>query len=157
MFRVVGIVVYGGHRSELVEAPSEHTFGVEVGEAERANHLVHALRLAVLLDGIQQCAAHVDVVDEVNPAEAHALPAPPLVGLVVDDGRHASGHAAVAVESHEIFRLAKLEGGVPLLVECLHLVAEEVGHVLLATVVQVVVEVYETGKFPFAFHPFYRY
>ena len=158
VFRIIGVVVYRGHRAELVEAHREHSLGIHVRESERSHHVGHALAPAVLLHGIEQCARHIDVVHEVNPPEAHVVPAPGLVCLVVDDGSHAPHHlSALLVESHIVFRLAEIKCGVLVLAQRVHIVAEEVRRVVFAAFIQVVTEIDELLQFLFRLYLSYFY
>ena len=54
MLGVIGIVVDGGQRAQLVVAVGQHTLRVHVGETERTHHLGHALAPSVVLYGLEQ-------------------------------------------------------------------------------------------------------
>ena len=142
VLRVVGIVVERGHGAQLVESVGQHALGVHVGEAQRANHLGHALAASVVFHGLHQGFRHFGVVYEVDPSEAHTLALPLLVGVVVDDGGHAAYHLSVFV-SDVIFSLAKLERRVLVLVQRVHVVAEQVGGIIFVPLVKVVAELHK--------------
>ena len=91
------------------------------------------------------------VVDEVEPAEAHAPAVPTLVGAVVDDGRHASHDLAVA-QGKVALGVAELERGILVLAEILHLVGIEVGHIVGIVLVKVVMEFDESVEFATRLH-----
>lgn len=112
MLGIVGIVVDGGHRGELVEALNEHALGIHIGKSERALDFVHATLLAPSLHRVDKSTAHFEIVDEVNPSEAYALLIPRFVGATVDDGRHAPDDFPVLVIGQEIVGFAKFEGGI---------------------------------------------
>ena len=136
---IVGIVVRGGHRRELIETFDEHALGVHVGEAERPHDFRHAARPAPLLHGVDEGAAHLGFVHEVNPAEAHLLLLPFLIGPVVDDGRHASDDATVA-QRQEIVGLAELERRVLLAGEGVQHVVVKVGNGIGIAFIELVIE-----------------
>ena len=136
---IVRVVVDGGHRAELVETEGQHALGVEVGEAQRANHFLHALAAAEVGHGIEQRTAHLDVVDEVNPTEAHALAFPLLVGAVVDDGSHATSQLPVLV-GQVVLGFAEFESCVFITAQRRHFVAEKSGCVVGVTLIQIVME-----------------
>ena len=94
---VVGEVILRSHAAELLESACEHALGVHVGESQRTDDLLHAVAATKVLDGSEQCAQHVDVVNKVKPPEAHCRAVPLFVVAVVDDGSHASHHLVVAV------------------------------------------------------------
>ena len=145
MLRIVGIVVGSSLSAELVVAFEEHSFGVHVGESERTNDFLHSFLLAVVFYSLEQGCRHLDVVDEVDPSEAHRLALPLLVGAVVDDGSHTTYHLAVA-ERHEILCLAEVEGCILVLTKGPHLVEVEVGHVVSITFIEVVMKINELAK-----------
>ena len=139
VLRVIGIIVDGGHGAELVEALGEHAFGVHVGEAQRPLHLRHPALAAPGCHGVDEGAAHVLVVHEVYPPEAHRLLLPRGVGAAVDDGRHAA-HEPPLLVSQEVVGLAKLERRVLIARKRLQHVLVQVGHgegvVLIHLVIQ---------------------
>ena len=153
---VVGIVIDGGHRSELLETLGEHSLGVEVGEAQRADHLFHSVLPTVVFDGFQQGAAHLHIVDEIDPSEAHTLPLPLLVGLMVDDGSHAAHHLSVLV-GQEVFGLTEVEGGVLLSVQRRHVVAEKRRHIVRIAFIKVVMKLHEPFQVVFTLYFSYFY
>ena len=110
---VVGIVVVDVHRGQLVEALYEHALAVGIDESHGADDLRHPFRQSPRLDSLQQGLRHLDVVDEVEPAEANLPPGPSLIGTTVDDGSHAPHHLLI-LESQEILSLAALERRVPI-------------------------------------------
>ena len=124
VFGVIGIVVDGGHGAELVEAHDEHALGVEVSEAERTHHGGHALAAPPLLNGIEEGAAYLDVVDEINPSEAYILLLPALVGAVVDDGGYAASYLSVLI-GEEVFGLAEVKSHVAVAPQRVHVVHEQ--------------------------------
>ena len=136
---IIGVVVGGGHGAEMVESCCEHAFGVHIGEAERSYNLLHAVGASVVFDGAEQSSRDFAVVDEINPAEAHAFTLPFFVGFMVDDGCDASDDAVVFV-GEEIFRLAKIESCVFVFAQRIELVAIKVGHVVRVACIQVVMK-----------------
>ena len=88
VLRVVRIVIVDIHRGKLVETLDEHTLTVGVDKAQRTCHLRHAPFTAPVLYGLQQSGGDLEVVDEVEPAEAHLMTVPAPVGTIVDDGCH---------------------------------------------------------------------
>ena len=139
MLGVVGIVVDGSHRSQLVEALNQHTLRVHIGKAERAYHLRHPLGASPGCNGIEEGTRHLHIVDEIDPTEAHTLAIPPFVGAMVDDAGNTTYHLTVAI-SHEIFGLAELKGSILVLTQRVTLVAIKVGSIKLVATIQVVVE-----------------
>ena len=116
VLRIVRIVVDGGHRAQLVEAFNEHTFRVHIGKAQRTHHLGHALLAPPLLDGLEQGSAHLEVVDKVNPSEAHTLALPPLISPMVDNSGNAPHYLPIAV-GQKIVGLAEFKGGILVLAQ----------------------------------------
>ena len=156
VFGVIGIVVDGELCAHVFKAVGEHTLAVHIGKAQRSHYLVHAALFAPLLHGVQQRLAHLYVVDKVYPAKAHTLTVPFAVGSVVDDGCHASHHLALFV-CQEVVGLAKLKGGVLVLVQGKHLVAIQIGHCVLTITIQVVIKLYESVQISFAGYLSYFY
>ena len=149
LFHVLGIVrivVDGGHGTQLVKAFNQHTFRVHVREAQWTDHFRHTFFAAPLLDGIEQCTRHVNVVDEVYPAKTYALAVPAFVGTAVNDGGNTTDNLAVAI-GQEIICFAKLKGSILFLTKGVQLVAVQVGSIVLIPLVQVVMKLDEGIKF----------
>ena len=142
VFRIVGEVVDGCHRTQFLESLNEHSFWVEVCEPQRADHFFHAMLTSICFNGIQQRTAHLQVVDEVYPSEPDALALPFFIGLMVDDGSH-SAHQLSVFECHEVVGLTEVEGCVFLFVQRRHVVAEQGGNIVFVTLIQVVMEFHE--------------
>ena len=138
VLRIIGVVIDGGHRTQLVEALDEHSLRVEIREAQRTDDFCHSLLLGIVLYGLKQSTAHLDVIHEVDPAEAYTFSLPTLIGLMIDDSCYTTHHLSLLV-SQEILSLAEVEGGIFLLVQHEHIVAEQVGRIILVTFVEVVV------------------
>ena len=85
---IIGVIIVDIHGGELVETFYEHALTVGVDKSQRPGNLIHALCPAPVLNGLQQCLAHLNIVDEVKPSEAHLMAVPPFVGPAVDDGCH---------------------------------------------------------------------
>ena len=96
MFRIVGVVIDGRHRGKLVKAFDEHTLGIHVCESERPFDFRHSLGATVGFDRLNERAAHLRVVNEVNPSETHGAFLPLFVGTMVDDGSHAPHYLSVS-------------------------------------------------------------
>ena len=137
--RVVGVVVVDVHRGEFVEAVHEHTLAVGVDEAQRSGDFRHPFCPAPVLDGFQQGSRHLGVVDEVEPAEAHLVTVPPLIGAAVDDGGYPANGLTVLI-SHKIVGLAALERRVLVPSEGGHFVSVQIRHGAVVAPIQVVVE-----------------
>ena len=142
---VVGVVVEGGHGAQLVKALYEHAFGVHVGESQGTYEMFHPAFLAPLCHGIEQGAAHLDVVDEVYPPEAHVLHVPRLVGTVVDDGCHAA-HYLPVLPGQEQLGGAELVGSVLAWVEGVECIFQKIGYGVGISLVEFVVETDEFLK-----------
>ena len=76
---------------------------------------------AELFHLVYQSLGHFAVIYEINPAEAHLLVVPLLVGLVVDDGCNPSDKFTVLVCQVK-FGIAELLGCTLLLIESINLV-----------------------------------
>ena len=139
VLRVVGIVIDGVERRELVVAVGEHALGVEVGEAQRPHYLRHTSFLPPFLDCLEQCSAHFQVVDEVDPTKANLSPAPFLVGTRIDDGCH-TAYDATFLASQEESCLAKVESRIAAGIERLERVFEHIRHSQRTVLIQLVVE-----------------
>ena len=96
VLRIVRVIVVDIHRRQFVETIHQHTLAVGIDEAQRPCHMGHTALTSPLLDCFEQCRRHLQVVDEVEPAEAHLMTVPALVGTVVDDGCHTSHHLTLA-------------------------------------------------------------
>ena len=156
MLRIIGVVIDGGHRTQLVEALDEHSLRVEIREAQRTDDFCHSLLLGIVLYSLEQSAAHLDVIHKVDPTEANALSLPTLIGLMIDDCCYTTHHLSLLV-SQEILSLAEVEGGIFLLVQHEHIVAEQVGRIILVTFVEVVVELHECLQISSCLNSFYFY
>ena len=158
MLWIVGIVVYGAERRELVEALGEHALGVEVGEAQRPNDAVRAVLAAPLLHGVEQGPAYVQVVNEVYPPEpdnplapgriglmisysSHAphVLVPAFVGTMVDDGGHTAHNLSVDARQEEC-GIAETESWIATGIERIERVLQQVWHSLRTVLVELVVE-----------------
>ena len=139
VLRIIRIVVTGRHRAEPVKAPRQHTLGVHVGKAQRSYDILHALLPAIVLYGLEQGIRHIQVVDEVNPAEAHVLLLPLLVGFVVDDGSHTSDHLPI-LHGKVILSFAEVKGRIPVFRQRVQLVAVEIGHIVGIALVEIIME-----------------
>ena len=158
MLRIVGEIVDGRHGRELVEAVDEHALRVEIGETERS-HEFGAVMFARPVFGLaQQGTAHLQIVDEINPAEASRLFVPRAVGLVVDDTSHTSHDFSVA-SRQKVFSLAEFEGRVLLRVVGVEHILEQVGHGKSVVLIEFVVEADELFELRTVLHfgDFYRH
>ena len=151
---IVGIIVDGGHRGELVVALDEHSLGVDVCKSERPHDVGHAALLAPELHGRDEGRRYLLVVDKIYPAEAHIAGVPCVVGAVVDDGGHTAGELAVLV-GQKVVRLAELERGILGLGERGEHVLQEVGHRVGIVLVELVIEAYELPELLLGGHTAY--
>ena len=117
MLRIVRRIVDGDGGTHLVEVLDEHSFLVEVRDAERALHGIHSFRASPVLDRFQQGCRDICVVHELDPAEADTRAVPYLVGLAVDDAHDAAHHFSPLVVSHEGSHFAVLQTRIVLGVE----------------------------------------
>ena len=92
-----------------------------------------------MLHSLKQSTAHLDVVYEIYPAEAHVLPLPTGVGTCVDDGCHTAHDASVLTGQKESC-LAEAESRITTGIERLECVLEQVGNSLRTILVQLIVE-----------------
>ena len=74
----------------MLEPFHQEAFPVHVGEAEGSLDFPGAPRAAPGDDRIHERFGHVEILDEVDPAEADGLLLPFLVRLAVADGGHAA-------------------------------------------------------------------
>ena len=142
---IVGIVIDGGHRSELIKAIGKHTLGVEVCEAEGTDNLRHASLTTKLSDRIKQCTRHINIVHHVYPPETHAFALPAGVSTAVNDRCHTAHNTPLAI-GKEIIGLAKVKSGILILRQRVHIVAEKRGHIVGIALVQIVMEVYKMAQ-----------
>ena len=97
--------------------------------------------------GIQQHTGNLEIIDEVEPSEAHLLLVPLVVGTMVDDGGNAAYHLRDAViDSQEILRFAEVEGRILAFAQCIPLVKTQVRNGIFATFIKVVIELYESSQ-----------
>ena len=127
--RIVGGIVDGDGRTQLVEVLDEHPFLVEVEDAHGAYHGVHAAFAPPVLHGTQQGVGHVHIVHKLDEAEAHLARVPLLVGAVVDDSGDAAHGFSRPVTSQEGLDVRKLQRGVLHGVERLPDVRLQIGHI----------------------------
>ena len=139
MLRIVWIVVYGGLCTELVKSPCEHSLRIHIGKPKRSDDFFHTLFPAPCLNGRKQSLRHFDIVDEVDPSEAHTLLLPAVVCLMIDDGGYSSCHLPVFI-CKEILCFAKIESGIFICRQRVNLVTMKVWHVVFVATIQVVVE-----------------
>ena len=136
---IIGVVVDGRHGGKLVETVDEHAFSVHIGESEGADNLVAAMFTGPFFGSVEQCLAHFQVVDEVNPSESTVVVVPDAVGLVVLDACHTSHNLSVA-ESKEKVSLTEGEGVVALGVVGFIHILQQIGHRVGIFLVEFVVE-----------------
>ena len=139
MLGIVGIIVDGRHRGELVEPFDEHTFGIKIGETHRPDEFVALVFTRPSLSSIEQSAAHLKIIDEIDPSEARAVGIPCPIGFVVDQARHASHNLPISV-SQEQFGFAKFVRPVLLGIERVEHILVEIGHRVGVVLVEVVVK-----------------
>ena len=153
---IVRIIVDSGHCTQLVEALDQHALRIHIGKAQGTYYLGHALGTPPLLDSFEQGPAHLNIVDEVNPAETYTIALPTVVGTMIDDACYATHHPVVLI-GQEIFGLAELKGGILVFAQCMLLVSIQVGGVVLIATIQVVMELNEgievlfAGNFPYLY------
>ena len=151
VFRVVGIVVERGHSAQFLEAVGQHSLRVHIGKAKWPYHLRHPFLAAIVFHCLHQGFRNFRIIDEVNPTKAHTLALPFLVGVMVDDSSHAASHLPVLV-GDIVLGLAKLESSVLLLVQRVHVVAEQVRGIIFVSFVKVVVELHKLLQVPSGGH-----
>ena len=131
---VVGMVIIGEEAAAAVKALHQHALTIQVGEAQRAVHLVAALFPGPALHRGEQGVGHLLVVDEIHLGKAHAVGAPLLVGLMAEDGADAAHHLAVT-HGHPAASLAVFKGGVLLFIPIAHIVikggGDKLGHIFI--------------------------
>ena len=108
MLRVIRIVIIDVHRRELVEALYKHTLTVGIDESQRAGHLCHTLFTPPVLHRLQQGRTDFEVVDKVEPAKAHLMTIPALIGTTIDNRCHPANHLPV-LKGEEILGLTALK------------------------------------------------
>ena len=119
---IIGIIIYRGHRSHLIEAFNKHTFRIHISKSQRADNLCHPLLTSPFLNCIEEGLTHLDVIDEIHPSETHTLALPLLVGPMVDDAGNTPYQLAILI-GHEILGLAELESSILILAQRMDLVA----------------------------------
>ena len=142
MLRVVAVVVMGIHRGQGVEALHEHSFAIGVGKAHRSYHLEHTPLGSPLLHGLYQCLAYCQIIDEIEPSEAHDPLSPSLVSLMVDDGGHTAHHLVFFV-SQEVISLTVLERCVLLFAQVVEFIEMQIGHIVGVVAVKIISELDE--------------
>ena len=148
MLRIVGVVIVHVHRGQLIEALHEHTLTVGIDEAQRTSHLHHSPGLAPVLDSLQQSRRYLEVVDKVEPPEAHLMAVPALVGPAVDNRRHTSNHLPVLI-SQEVGRLTTLKRRVLIAAQRVHLIEIQERHGTVVPTIQIIVELHKLFQFFF--------
>ena len=144
IIRVIVVDVHGGF---LVESFDEHSLAVHIGKAKWPYQFFHATLSAPPGCGIQQHTGNLEIIDEVEPSEAHLLLVPLVVGTMVDDGGNAAYHLRDAViDSQEILRFAEVEGRILAFAQCIPLVKTQVRNGIFATFIKVVIELYESSQ-----------
>ena len=68
--RVIGIIIDGRHRADLMKSIYQHTFAVHIGEPERPVDGLQAAFPGPIFDSSKQPGWNFRVVDKVDPAEA---------------------------------------------------------------------------------------
>ena len=79
----------------MLEPFHQETFPVHVSESEGALDLRRAPLAAPRDDRVHERLGHVEVLDEIDPAEADGVLLPFLVGLAVEDGGYAADNLSV--------------------------------------------------------------
>lgn len=144
---IIRVIVVDVHGRFLVESFDEHSFTVHIGKAKWSYQFFHATLSAPPGCGIQQHTGNFQVIDEVEPSEAHLLLVPLVVGTMVDDGGNAAYHLRDAViDSQKILRFAEIEGRVLVFAQCIPLVKTQVRNGIFATFIKVVIELYESSQ-----------
>ena len=111
VLEIIRRVVVGEKQAPAVKALDEHALTVHVREAERAVHLVAPFLARPALDHAEQRRRDLGIVHEVYLAEAHAVRAELVVGLVAEDCADAADDLPVA-PGQPAARLAVIERGV---------------------------------------------
>ena len=136
VLRIVGMIVDGGHRADLVEAHDEHALVIQIGESHGAVYGVHALLARPLFDGGEEGVDHLLVVDKVHEAEASAVLIPDAVSGVRNDARDASDDAFAPI-GQIVDGFAILEGRVFISRQGDHLFVDQPRHIVGVALVQV--------------------
>ena len=153
---VVRVVVQRSHDSEVFVALQEQSFVVKIREPDRSVETVHATLFAPCDDRVEQGFADLQIIDEIEPSEAHVLRVPFLVGFAVDDTGDASDGFAVTVR-HPQLVLANLQRRVFLCIEAVHLVKEQ-GRAVIRTIgVQIISELNKLLQLSFCAYFTYFY
>ena len=111
VFRIIRIVVDDGEGALVLEAFHKKAFPVHICKAQRALDLCCTPYFAPFNHGVNEGLAHVEVLDEVYPAEADGILIPFLVGVVIDDGGYAACNLSVLIGQIK-FTVTELQGGV---------------------------------------------
>ena len=151
---IIRIVIVDVHRRELIESLYEHAFTIGVDESQGACHLRHALFASPVLDRLQQGCADLQVVDEIEPPEAHLMTVPSLIGTTIDNRCHTANHLPI-LESQEILSLATLERRILVATQGHHLLGIQERHGTIVTAIKVVIELNELFQFTSRFNFFY--
>ena len=85
MLLVIRIVIERGEDSRVIESLDEQSLMVKIRETHGAVETVHAMLLAPRSYRIEQCMTNLQVVDKIEPTEAHMLESPFLVSPMIDD------------------------------------------------------------------------
>ena len=96
MLGIVRRVVVRKKQAAAVKAVDEHALAVTVREAERAVHLIAALLTRPALDRAEERRRNLGIVHEVHLAEAHAVRAELVIGLVAEDRADAADDLPIA-------------------------------------------------------------
>ena len=120
---IVGVVVVDIHGGQLIEAIDQHSLSIGINESQGTGNLTHSTLAAPVFDGFQQGGRNLNVIDEIEPAKAHLMAIPSLIGTAVNDGSHTSDDLPVPV-SQEVFCLTTFKRRVFIMAERSHLVEE---------------------------------
>ena len=136
---VVVVVIDGGHRAQFVEAFDQHSLGIHIGEAQRADNLLHALLTAIILHGGKQGTEHLHVVDEIEPSETDDGPIPLVIITMVHDGSHTTYQLALLV-CQKILCLAELKRGILVFAQRVQFVAIQIRGIIRTAFIQVIMK-----------------
>ena len=156
VLRIIRVIIDGCHGTQLIKTKSKHTLRIEIGKAKRTDHLLHSMRLTIILHCLEECTTNLNIIDEIDPSETYALGLPLLVGTMVDDSSYTSCQFTFLI-CQEVFRLTEIECRILVFTQRIHIIAEQVGHIIFVARIQIVMKFDESLQVFLCLNLFYLY
>ena len=137
MLDVIWVVIKRRQRSTVLISFEEQTLMVKIRKTYRTVQFIHTTFLTPGSNGVEQRFADLQIIDEIEPTEAHFLHAPMLIGTAVNDTADTSYGFTVPIGHPELI-VTHLQSRVLGRVKAVHLIEEQRRTVIRTVLEQII-------------------